>query len=82
MSNLAKKILKNYFRREFYFSSFCTKLGLGVYDKYHYRHCPIWGGEKHNFKKVAAGGLFNFSVSMTTRAPRAGEIDGKDYFCI
>ena len=41
---------------------------------------PSGVGKSTILKEVAAEGLFNFSVSMTTRAPRAGEIDGKDYF--
>ena len=41
---------------------------------------PSGVGKSTILNEVAAEGLFNFSVSMTTRAPRAGEIDGKDYF--
>ena len=43
---------------------------------------PSGVGKSTILKEVAAAGLFSFSVSVTTRAPRAGEVDGKDYFFV
>ena len=35
---------------------------------------------KDHMRKVLSGRGFNYGISYTTRPPRKGEIDGKDYF--
>jgi guanylate kinase len=41
---------------------------------------PSGGGKTTLCDRLGASGEFTYSVSCTTRAPRKGEVDGKDYF--
>lgn len=43
---------------------------------------PSGSGKTTLCRKAADGGEAIFSVSCTTRAPRAGEVNGKDYFFV
>ena len=43
---------------------------------------PSGSGKTTLCRKAADAGEAIFSVSCTTRAPRAGEVDGKDYFFV
>ena len=42
--------------------------------------CGKAASGKDHLRKILEGRGFNYGVSYTTRLPREGEIDGKDYF--
>lgn len=42
--------------------------------------CGKAASGKDHLRKILEGRGFNYGVSYTTRTPREGEIDGKDYF--
>ena len=44
--------------------------------------CGKAASGKDHLRKILEGRGFNYGVSYTTRLPREGEIDGKDYFFI
>lgn len=43
---------------------------------------PSGSGKSTITKKLRESGLFDFSISATTRKPRPGEVDGVDYYFI